>query len=90
MISQVNMKVTKGRETREIWFLFETGHTDLYQFNEDLAEDKTVYGYRIETVDAGPGQRRETTRYEFIVGVDAVLTVSPTQVELLPPEVERA
>lgn len=90
IISQVTMRVSVGKEAREIWFLYETDHPDLYEFNEDLVADGTVYGQRIETIPAGQGQRRETGRYEFILGSDAVVNVSPPQFELLPPMAEAA
>jgi hypothetical protein len=88
MISQVTIKITKNGEIKDVWFLFETEHEDLFEFNEDLATDGTVYGHRIDTEYAGPGKRRETGRYECIISRETIVTVIPSQSELLPPEAE--
>lgn len=86
MISQVNMQIMAGDKPREIWFLFETDFADLSELNDELAKNGLVYGNRIETASAGSGQRRELSRYEFILGKSAVLSIAPPRDELLPPE----
>lgn len=84
MISQVTIKITQGGQSRDVWFLFETDHESLFDFNETLAEDGTVYGMRIESEPAGPGRRRETGRYECILARETIVSVIPAQYELMP------
>lgn len=83
MISQVTIKIEQGGQTRNVWFLFESDHKSLFDFNEVLAEDGTVYGQRIESEHAGQGRRRETSRYECILHRDTIVSVIPSQYELV-------
>lgn len=83
MISQVTIKISQNGQARDIWFLFESDHDSLFDFNEDLANDGTVYGMRIESENAGQGRRRETSRYECIIHRDTIVSVIPAQYELV-------
>ena len=85
MISQITIKVTKNGESKDVWFLFESSHKDLFELNEALANDGTVYGQRVDTEAAGPGRRREINRYECIVSRETIVTIIPAQSRLLPP-----
>lgn len=85
MLSQVTIQVpANDGKTRHVWFLFQTDHSDLFDFNEALAADGTIFGERIDTEPAGPGKRREVRRADYILGRDAVVTVSLPQDEFLP------
>lgn len=85
MISQVTISVVgKDGNAKDVWFLFETDHPNLFEVNETLAEDGSLYGWRIETEPAGPGRRREVTRFECIIGTSAIVTIILPQAELLP------
>ncbi|MBN9033667.1 MAG: hypothetical protein BGO05_05280 [Rhizobiales bacterium 63-7] len=83
MISQVTIKISQNGESRDVWFLFASNHPNLFELNEDLVADGTVYGHRIETEHAGPGRRRETRRYECILHRDTIVSVIPSQHELV-------
>lgn len=85
MLSQVTMKVTFGKEAREVWFFLETDHESLFDLNEDLVEDGTVFGERIDSERMPDGSRRETSRYEFILHRDSVVTISEPLATLHPP-----
>lgn len=86
MLSQVTIKIAQNGQSRDVWFLFETDHKSLFEFNETLAEDGTVYGMRIETEHAGQGKRRETGRYECILSRESIVSVIPAQYELVGPD----
>lgn len=86
MISQITIKISANGQSRDIWFLFDSDHPNLYELNETLAEDGTIYGERIESEHAGPGKRRETGRFECILHRDTIVSVIPSQYELLAPE----
>jgi hypothetical protein len=90
MISQVTISITRNGEPREVWFLFETDHRDLSEFNSDLAADGTIFGQRINTEPAGVGMRREVSRHECIITRESIVTVIPSQYELLAPAPEDA
>lgn len=85
MISQITIKVSQGGQSRDVWFLFESEHKDLFDLNETLAEDGTLYGTRIESEGAGQGRRLETNRYECIISKDSIVSVIPAQYELIAP-----
>lgn len=90
MLSQVTIKISQNGQSRDIWFLFDSEHQNLFDFNEALAEDGTVYGFRIESEAAGHGRRRETNRYECIIARDTIVSVIPAQYELILSETEEA
>lgn len=87
MLSQVTINITRSDGTsRDVWFLFETDHDNLSDLNDELADRGSIYGTRIDTEPAGPGQRREVKRYECIIARETVVTIITPQAELLPPE----
>ncbi len=86
MISQVTIKISQNGQARDIWFLFETDHHTLFDLNETLAADGTVYGSRIDSEPAGAGRRREVGRRDCILIREAIVSIIPPDVALLPPE----
>lgn len=83
--SQVTIRtVNKGQEVQN-WFIFESDHDSLADFNDCLLDDGTIYGLRIETEPVGnTGKRRIRGRSEFILTKDALVTaISPPQFELV-------
>jgi hypothetical protein len=84
MLSQVTIKLFQNGQPKEVWFLFETEHESLFEFNEALAQDGTVYGQRVDSEPAGPGRRREISRYECILSRETIVSVIPAQATLVP------
>lgn len=83
MLSQVTITISQNGQSRDIWFLFLSDHKNLFELNETLVEDGTVYGMRVESEHAGQGRRRETGRYECILHRDTIVSVIPAQYELV-------
>jgi len=93
LLSQVTIKVEVNGQPRHVWFTFESDHADLFELNEDLVTDGTVFGQRIETERVGQGVRREVHRYDTILSKDVIVSIAPLQFRLDPPGaaiVERA
>jgi hypothetical protein len=82
LLTQVTMSIEVRGERREIWFFFESHHHDIEDLHAALVEDGSIFGQRIETEPDGPGFRRETRRYDFIVSSEAVVSVCPPMSQL--------
>jgi len=82
--TQVTIRTVHQGQERQSWFIFETDHDSLFDFNEALVEDGTVYGIRVETESIGnTGNRRVIRRAEFILAKDAMVTaISPPAFEV--------
>ncbi len=88
LTSQVTIKVQNGDRQRQVWFFFESDHEDLADLNDALVEEGTVFGHRLESEPAPGGSRRITSRYDFIVSSDAVVTICPPQYEIIKEDAQ--
>ena len=82
LLSQVTIKVEVNGQPRHVWFAFESDHDDLFDLNEALVTDGTIFGRRIETERVAHGVRREVHRYDTILSKDAIVSIAPLQFRL--------
>jgi len=83
--SQVTIAIDNGGgDKSNVWFVFESDHKDLFDLSDELAADGVVHGTRIDVGPLQAGARRETGRSEIVIGVGAVLTITPLKFTLLP------
>ncbi|ELT50975.1 hypothetical protein [Brucella intermedia] len=69
-----------------VWFTIEVPEENIDDLHERMSDDGSLKCTRLTTVATGQNARQIVSREEIIVGLSAIITVTPLHIELYDAE----